>query len=111
MRCSILIKTEMVENTKSEYLAEVDQGEKKACFCLSYFLLETLNLLGFKETTIRQKFNTQQHFSKMPLLQKALKKSQAFEEFFSFPEILLFCFEHRRQRNNAAQSLECPLSL
>lgn len=46
----------------------------------------------------------------MPLLQKALKKSQAFEESFSSPEILLFCFECRRQRNNTAQSLECPLN-
>lgn len=87
------------------------KGVKIAWFCLSCYLLETLYLLGFKETSIRQKFNTQHHLSKMPLLQKALKKYQAFEEFFSSPEILLFCFECRRQRNNTAQSLEWPLNL
>lgn len=47
----------------------------------------------------------------MPLLQKAQKKSQAFEDFFSSPEILLFCSERRRQMNDTAQSLECPLNL
>lgn len=63
---------------------------KNSCFCFSYYLLETLYLLGFKETSVWKKFNTQHHFSKMLSLQKALKKSQAFEEFFFLQKS--YCF-------------------
>lgn len=45
----------MVEKTKPQDLAEVDQGEKIAYFCLSHYSLGTLYLLGFKETSIKAK--------------------------------------------------------
>jgi len=73
MRCSILIKTEMVEKTKPQDLAEVDQGEKTTRFCLSCYSLETLSLLVFKETSIRQKF-------KLALLQQNVLAAQGSEK-------------------------------
>lgn len=49
--------------------------------------------------------------AKCPCCKRLWKKSQAFEEFFSSPGTLLFCFECRRQRNNTARPLQCPLNL
>lgn len=110
MRCSILIKTEMVEKPKPFRSSRSWPRGKNSLLFLSCYLLDTFYLLGFEETSIRQKFNTQHHFSKLPLLQKALKKSQAFEEFFFFSGNLIVLFWRQEQRNKTAQSQECPLN-